>query len=124
MIGFCEKNVETIVHIFTTCDKIHTLLTGLSLHIYKKTAVNVEFNLSNIIFGELPLTCHNKTINNIILSMKQYSFSSLMLKKLPSLIGFLCNFKVKFNVEKYAATQSFKLHTFEKELDVLKNILE
>ena len=23
--GFCEKNVEFIVHIFTTCDKIHTL---------------------------------------------------------------------------------------------------
>ena len=47
-----------------------------------------------------------------------------MLKKLPTLIGFLCHFKVKFNVEKYAAIQSFKLHNFEKEWDVLKNILE
>ena len=80
--------------------------------------------LSNIIFGELPLTCHNKAINYVILSMKQYLFSSLMLKKLPTLIGFLCHFKVKFNVEKYAATQSFKMHQFEKEWDVLKNILE
>ena len=122
--GFCEKSVETIVHIFTTCDKIHTLWTELSLHIYRRTAVSVEFNLSNIIFGELPLTCHNKAINYIILSMKQYLFSSLMLKKVPTLIGFLCHFKVKFNVEKYAAIQSFKLHKFEKEWDVLKNILE
>ena len=47
-----------------------------------------------------------------------------MLKKLPTLIGFLCHFKVKFNVEKYAAIQSYKLHNFEKEWDVLKNILE
>ena len=65
------ENVETIVHIFTTCDKIHTLWTEQSLHVYKKTAVNVEFNLFNIIFGELPLTCHNKAINYVILSMKQ-----------------------------------------------------
>ena len=37
---------------------------------------------------------------------------------------YICHFKVKFNVEKYAAIQSFKLHKFEKEWDVLKNILE
>ena len=30
---------------------------------------------------------------------------------------------VKFNVKKYAAVQSFKLQNFEKEWDVLKNIL-
>ena len=53
------KNVETILHILTTCDKIHALWTELSLQIYRKTTVNVEFNLSNNIFGELPLTCHN-----------------------------------------------------------------
>ena len=68
--GFCEKNVETILYIFTNCDKIHMLWTELSLHIYRKTAVNVEFNLSNIIFGELSLTCHNKAINYVTLSMK------------------------------------------------------
>ena len=93
--GFCEKKVETIVHIFTTCDKIHTLWTELSLHIYRKTAVYVEFSLSNIIF-------------------------SLMLKKLPTLIGFLCHFKVKFNVEKYAAIQSFKrMGCFEKYIGMI-----
>ena len=48
----------------------------------------------------------------------------MLCAKIAWLIGFLCHFKVKFNVEKYAAIQSFKLHKFEKEWDVLKNILE
>ena len=94
--GFCEKNVESIVHIFTTCDKIH---------IYRKTTVSVEFNLSS------------KAINYVILFMKQYLFSSLMLKKIPT---------ARFNLmlKKYTAIQSFKLHNFARERDGLKNILE
>ena len=61
-------NVETIVNILTTREKIHTLWSDKK-YLLKKS---VEFNLSNIIFGEL--TCFNKSIYNTILSMKQYFF--------------------------------------------------
>lgn len=49
----------------------------------------------NIIFGKLPLTCHNKVINFIILSGKQRLFSCFMLNKAPTLIGYLGHLKVK-----------------------------
>ena len=43
---------------------------------------------------------------------------------MQTLMGLLCQLKVKYNVETFAAIQCFKLHNFKKELDVLKNILE
>lgn len=105
-------------------DIIHTLWSELSLHIYRKTSKRIGFNVLNIIFGELPLTCHNKVINFIILSMKQYLFSCLMVNKVPTLNGFLCHLKMKFKVERYAAIQSFNVHKFEKQWDIWKDILD
>lgn len=32
--GFCKSNVETIIHVFISCEKIHTLWSELSLYIY------------------------------------------------------------------------------------------
>lgn len=75
-------------------------------------------------FGEAPLRCHNKVINYIILSMKQYLFSCLMLNKVPTLIGFLGHLKIKSNVERYAAIQSSKVHKFEKQWDSWKEIFD
>lgn len=47
---------------FFSCDIIHTLWSELSLHIYRKTSKRIGFNVLNIMFGEAPLTCHNKVI--------------------------------------------------------------
>lgn len=122
--GFCKKNVETIVHVFFSCDIIHTLWSELSLHIYRKTSKRIGFNVLNIMFGEAPLTCHNKVIIFFILSMKQYLFSCLMLNKVPTLIGFLGHLKIKYNVKRYAAIQSSKVHKFEKQWDSWKEIFD
>ena len=43
--GFCEKNVETIVHIFTSYDETYTLWSELNLHFHRKTAESFEYNL-------------------------------------------------------------------------------
>ena len=63
----------------------------------------MDFNLFNIIFGERPLTWHSYLL--FILPLKQYLFLSLMLKKVLTLIGFLCHLKVKFKCWKYAEMQ-------------------
>lgn len=51
----------------------------------------------------MPLTCHDKVINCISLSMKQCTFPYLMLNKVPNVIGFPSKINVKFIVERYAA---------------------
>lgn len=59
--------VETIVHIFFPCDKICTLWDEFSLYINRKASEMIGFHVLNIIFGKLPLTCHNKVINLLFL---------------------------------------------------------
>ena len=73
----CKQDVETIQHIFIDCEKIMSLWSSFSLHIYVKTKERVGFNLQNVLFGDLPLTRRNKVLNFFILYTKQYIFSSL-----------------------------------------------
>jgi hypothetical protein len=75
-------------------------------------------------FGEIPLSFNNKAINFIILYAKQYIFICLMQNKEPSLVGLLCHLKFKYHVEKYAAIQKFRIHTFEKIWMKWENIFE
>lgn len=96
-------NVEAIVLIFFSCDKIYTPWNELSLHINKKTSARIGFDMLNVIFGELPFTCQNKMINFVVSSMIQYLFSCLIFNKVPNLLVLFSHLKLKFNVERYAA---------------------
>ena len=85
-----------------------------SLHIYRKISDRIGFNVSNIIFGEIPLTFDTKAINFIILYTKQYISTCLMQNKEPNFIALLCHLKFKYRVEKYAAIQKFRIRDFDK----------
>lgn len=122
--GFCMENVETIIHVFIACDKVQTLWSDLSLHIYRKTSERVGFNVSNVILGDLPLSNNNRVINFIILYVKQYIFISLMQNKMPNFLGLLSHLRIKYHVERYAAIQNQKLRNFEKLWLTWKNILD
>ena len=50
---FCDKNVETILHIFYSCEKKQPLWSELSLYVYRKTQERVLLNVSNIIFWKI-----------------------------------------------------------------------
>ena len=121
---FCTNNVESLLHVFTSCDKTRILWSELSLHIYRKTSERVGFNVANIILGEIPLSVDNKAMNFIILYVKQYIFICLMQNKEPNLVGLLCHLKLKYHVEKYAAIQKFKMHNFDKSWVMWKNIFD
>lgn len=56
---------------------------------------------------------NNKVINYIIWSIKNANF----------LVWFLVHVKLKFYVEKYAAIQSFRVHSFEKQWDCRKRYI-
>lgn len=92
------ENVYTIIHVFISCDKVQTLWSDLSLHIYRKTSERVSFNVSNIILGELPLSNNNRIINFIILYVRQYSFISLMQNKMPIVFGLLSLLKIEYHI--------------------------
>ena len=121
---FCKQDVETIQHIFIDCEKIMSLWSSFSLHIYVKTKERVGFNLQNVLFGDLPLTRRNKVLNFLILYTKQYIFSSLKQNKLPNIYGLLSHLKFKFNIEKHIAIQNCDVCRFEKLWSLWKNIFD
>lgn len=72
---FCMENVETILYVFISCEKvIKSWWRELSLHIVRKTSERVGFNVCSIIFGQLPLSNYKQVINSIILYVQQQFF--------------------------------------------------
>eukprot|EP00105_Crassostrea_gigas_P040116 XP_019924264.1 PREDICTED: uncharacterized protein LOC109619185 [Crassostrea gigas] len=110
--SFCKHEVETIQHVFINCEKVSTIWSNLSLHIYHATSLRLGFNVVNILFGELPMSKNNKVINLIILCSKQYLFTCLKKGKLPCLSGLLSYLFNKYKVEKYIASKNFEMQKF------------
>ena len=122
--AFCKQAVETIQHVFIDCEKVLSLWSNFSLHIYIKTKERIGFNLQNVLFGVFPLTKKNKVINFLILYTKQYIFSTLKQNKLPNIYGLLSHLKFKFSIEKYIAIQNKDVCRFEKSWSLWKNIFD
>ena len=81
---FCDKEVETIQHVFIGCENVSSIWSSLSMHIYNTTSQRIGFNVVNILLGELPSSKGNKIINLIILYTKQYKFSCLKRANCPT----------------------------------------
>lgn len=64
---FCEDNVETISHVFIKCLEILPLWNKFSMHFYCKTSNRTGFNVTNVIFGEIPINQGNKHVNFIVM---------------------------------------------------------
>lgn len=122
--SFCERDVETIQHVFVSCEKISTIWSNLSMHTYQYTSIRIGFNVINILLGELPLSKDNKVVNFIILYTKQYLCCCLKKDILPSLLGLLFYLYNKYKVEKYISCQKFQMQKFTNNWHVWKHIFD
>lgn len=61
-------------------------MNKLSMHINCKTTNRIWFNITNVIFGKIPLNEGNKVDDFIFLYTKQYIFNRLKKKKIPYLL--------------------------------------
>lgn len=99
---------------FFICDKVMPLWNNLSMHVYRKTAKRIGFNVCNIILGETPLSSGNRIVNFLILYTKQYIFTCLKQNKVPNFIGLMYHLKFKHEIEKSIFIQNFEISEFEK----------
>ena len=72
--SFCLKEVETIEHIFWSCNKIYKLWEDLNNWILKKTEIELPLNLTIILFGITDKLKKNYVRNLIILLTKFYIY--------------------------------------------------
>lgn len=104
--SFCNNEVETIEHVFTSCSFALDLWSSLSMHIYHAVSKRVGFNEYNILFGETPPSNSNLVINFLILYTKQYIFQCLYNKKVPIFAGLLCHLNFRYEIEKCVAIRN------------------
>ena len=112
--SFCKEDTETIQHVFFICDKVMPLWNNLSMHVYRKIAKRIGFNVCNIILGETPLSSGNRIVNFLILYTKQYIFTCLKQNKVPNFIGLMYHLKFKHEIEKSIFIRNFEISEFEK----------
>lgn len=77
---YCMENFETLIHVFISviqCKKWDWFQAHIN---YIDILLRIGFNVSNIIFGELPLSDNEMVLHFIILYVKQYRCYTLSAK--------------------------------------------
>ena len=110
--SFCNNEVETIEHVFTSCPTVVSLWNNLSIQIYNVVSKRVGFKFMNILFGEVPLSKTNQIINFLILYAKQYIFQCLYKKKIPIFQGLLYHLRLRYEIEKYVSVRNSSMNKF------------
>ena len=85
------------------------LWNNLSMHVYRKTANRIGFNVCNIILGETPLSSGNRIViffNTIYKTIHIY-FSET--RQIPNFTGLMYHLKFKNEIEKSIFIQNFEI---------------
>ena len=100
--SFCERERETLEHLFWECDKIRGLLHTFSQYV-QSINVNVEFDKKTFIFGKFANAKYCRIENLILLMIKLYIYNVKCKGNTLSLDGLLKFIQYYFHVHKSAA---------------------
>ena len=110
----CNKQIETLLHLFVECDKIKPFWRKTSelLHPYGIDKINA----TEIILGILRNERINNITNHIILEAKYYIYVCKLEKTMPNFARFTKRLKITENIEKQIASKgekSIKAHEYK-----------
>ena len=96
MCSFCDKEVETLNHLFWACSYTSKFILDVELKVLKR---QFFFTKDDIFFGFRNQSSH--PYNFLIVHLKYYIFSKKMQEKLPEIDEFYYKFKFALQVEEY-----------------------
>ena len=98
--SYCASHSETIVHLFTECEKVTRFWQLLRTWMYLRTNLNFDIDRKPIIFS-----CQNKNklLSYISVLAKQYIYKNKFVNNELNLDVFISLMKKKFQCEKYIA---------------------
>ena len=118
--NFCQKENETIEHIFWGCENVQNLLGQVNSWFGDKN-INQTFLKKTLIFGDVNKVYKDDVYNAILLSIKYYIYTNRCLKKKLSFHSLKACLINLYKTEKMIAVRNqriaeFQLHwsTFEK----------
>ena len=102
---FCEKEIETIEHLFCHCKIIQPLWQGLVAWLRPELMVT-KLEDKNIIFGYIGTDASFRCINMLILITKRYIYVRKCQKMHVSFVDLKCYILMYYHVEKYIASKN------------------
>ena len=118
--NFCQKENETIEHIFWGCENVQNLLGQVNSWFGDKD-INQTFLKKTLIFGDVDTVYKDDVYNAILLNIKYYIYTNRCLKKKLSFHSLKACLINLYKTEKIIAVRNpriaeFQLHwsTFEK----------
>ena len=123
---FCNRNIETLIHLFWDCYFVNTFWKDLVKLLQEKCAHCDIFNLCQelVIFGSTKKIYTDKAMDSIILYAKMYVYKCKLQEKMPQLEHFMPELKYRTSVEKILAIKSSKLSVFNEKWKLYSNILK
>lgn len=118
--SFCEKEIETIEHIFWECEFIQDLLNDFATYCFRNILTYVVFVEKEFILGSYENLDQVKYI--IALQIKYYIYSMRCCSKKPSLNGLISSIKIMYDTNRYIACKNNRQVLFDEAWENWKNL--
>ena len=123
LCDLCEKELETIEHIFFHCTKVSTFWDELKV-VLNSLDITIRFDIKNVLFGILDTDNISILVNYILLESKYFIYRCKLNK------GSLCvrllvdKFRKMFQTERFIAKKNNKIHFHNKKWKPLLPLIQ
>lgn len=103
MCSFCNRQPETILHLFYHCDKVKEFWLDLQKWLKLKANITFHMTIKSILFFK---EAYSVVLNHIVILAKYYIYRTKFFTNSINMVTFIAFLKKKFQNEKYIS----KLH--------------
>ena len=97
LCSFCDKETESISHLFWECESALRFWNSLSLSVSETNVLRIDFNQRNILFA---ISKGLLSVNYLTLVGKYYIYKCKWLGIIPKMKGFMQYLKFRHDIEK------------------------
>ena len=123
LCDFCEKELETIEHLFFYCTKVCTFWGDLKA-VLNSLNISVRFDIKNVLLGILDTDDISILVNYILLESKYFIYCCKLKKGSLSLKLLIDKFKKTFQTERFIANKNNKIHYHDKKWKPLLPLIQ
>ena len=123
LCDFCEKELETIEHLFFHCTKVSMFWNDLK-SVLDSFNITIRFDIMNVLFGILDTDNISILVNYIILESKDFIYRCKLNKGCLCVSLLVDKFKKTFQTERFIAKRNNKIHFHDKKWKPLLPLIQ
>ena len=123
LCDFCEKELETIEHLFFHCTKVNTFWDELKV-VLNSLDIAIRFDIKNVLFGILDADNISILVNYILLESKYFIYRCKLNKGSLRVRLLVDKFRKTFQTERFIAKKKNKIHFHNKKWKPLLPLIQ